>query len=382
MLPALMLWVGMAYTAGAVGDAGVQPVRPNLTQSLPLLHVDQAHRLGATGRGTTVLIIDNFTPNPLDPCHDFIHGAWVEGILRAVAPEAQILRLDVLLELPGTPESPCYVFSTHSLTQALASAVELHLRIGLDVINYSIGQGRFEASCPANSTEGFLIQELARAGVIFVTAAGNQGFVDALGFPSCMPETLSAGAVYDYTSTELELAGICADLPVVDKVTCYSNSASFLDALAPGSWITVSDELSTIGTSAAAPHVAGVVALLRQLDPRLSLHEIRELFRQTGKPVLDTRNGLTFPRVDALAAVEAVLQRPPVPTLAQLVEALDVDLDLRVGDDEILVAIEHWITGLPLPGTNFQIADDAILALIALWITAEPAALSADPDVW
>ena len=347
-----------------------------------MLRVDQAHQLGATGRGTTVLIIDNFTPNPLDPCHDFSHGAWVEGILSAVAPQAHILRLDVPLEIPGTPDSPCFAFSTHTLTQALASALELHRQVGIDVINYSIEQGRFDASCPANGTEGFLIQALVREGVIFVTAAGNQGFWNALGFPSCMPETLSVGAVYDYTSSQLELAGVCADLPVVDKVTCYSNSASFLDALAPGSWIAVSDELSNIGTSAAAPHVAGIVALLRQLEPALSLSDIRALLLQTGKPVLDARNGLTFPRVDALAAVEAVLQRSPVPTLAQLVSALDADGDLRVGDDEIIFAVERWITGHPLPGTDLTVSDDAILALMALWITAEPASLSADPDVW
>ena len=364
----------------AFGATFTEPAKPSLAQSLPLLRVDQAHQLGVTGRGVTVLIIDNFTPNPLDPCHDFIHGAWVERILSAVAPQAHILRLDVPLELPGTPDSPCFAFSTQTLTQALISAVELHRQMGIDVINYSIGQGRFEAGCAADDTEGFLIQELARAGVIFVTAAGNQGFVDALDFPSCMPETLSVGAVYDYTSSELEMAGVCADLPVVDKVTCYSNSASFLDVLAPGSWITVSDELSNIGTSAAAPHVAGIVALLRQLEPDISLSDIRKLLMQTGKPVLDQRNGLTFSRVDALAAVEAVLQRPPVPTLAQLANALDADGDRRLGDDEILVAIERWITGQPLAGTDLTIiTDEAILALIALWITAEPVSLYSGP---
>lgn len=383
----MLLALCVLFVTQAAGPVGLGAWRqlalaPSLAQSLPLIHVGQAHELGATGRGVTVLIIDNFTPNPLDPCHDFVHGQWVEGILSAVAPEARILRLDVPLELPGTSKSPCFAFSTQTLSQALASALELHNQMGIGVINYSIGQGRFTDNCPAGGPEGRLIHELVQAGVIFVAAAGNQAFADALSFPSCMPDALSIGAVYDYADTELELAGICADFPVPDKVACYSNSAPFLDVLAPGSLITVTDALSNIGTSAAAPHVAGVIALLLQLEPSLSLDEVRQLLRQTGKPVLDQRNGLTFPRVDALAAVQAVLALPQARPLERLVRALDADGDGRVGDEEILVAIEHWIAAQPLPGTRLTLSDEAIVALVALWITAEPMALPYSLPVW
>lgn len=146
-----------------------------------------------------------------------------------------------------------------------------------------------------------------------------------------------------------------------------------------GVWLAT--EASTFAEGV-APHVAGVVALLRQLEPALSLSDIRQLLMQTGKPVLDQRNGLSFPRVDALAAVAAVLQRLPDATLAHLVNALDADGDLKVGDEEIMVAVERWITGHPLPGTALTVSDDAILALMTLWIMAQPASLSAGPDVW
>ena len=52
------------------------------------------------------------------------------------------------------------------------------------------------------------------------------------------------------------------------------------------------------GTSMAAPHVAGAWALYKQKFPQSSVTTALRAFEQTGTPVLDSRNGLTKPRIN------------------------------------------------------------------------------------
>lgn len=57
------------------------------------------------------------------------------------------------------------------------------------------------------------------------------------------------------------------------------------------------------GTSAAAPHVAGAVAVLRSAVPAATPDEIVGALRASGKPVRDYRTGLTTPRIDVAKAL-------------------------------------------------------------------------------
>ncbi|WP_129358358.1 S8 family serine peptidase [Rothia uropygioeca] len=100
-----------------------------------------------------------------------------------------------------------------------------------------------------------------------------------------------------------------------DVMTGYSNYGPMLDVLAPGG-TTGADVYSTYntgyespaqanygplnGTSMAAPHVAGVIALMKQRNPNISIEQIRNILVSTGANV----NG--YSRIDARAAVAAV----------------------------------------------------------------------------
>jgi subtilase family serine protease len=74
--------------------------------------------------------------------------------------------------------------------------------------------------------------------------------------------------------------------------------------------------LSVGGTSLAAPHVAGIAALMLSAAPHLKGHVevLEELIRQTAVPKIGDcggdrpNNSFGWGRVDALAAVQAALE--------------------------------------------------------------------------
>ena len=60
------------------------------------------------------------------------------------------------------------------------------------------------------------------------------------------------------------------------------------------------------GTSMAAPHVAGALALMQQVSAgTVTADQAETILKTTGTPVVDARNGLAFPRLDVAAAVAA-----------------------------------------------------------------------------
>ena len=99
---------------------------------------------------------------------------------------------------------------------------------------------------------------------------------------------------------------MCSDaVTAADQVTCFSNSASFLSLLAPGALITAAGA-TYAGTSQAAPHVSGAVAVLRAAYPSESLATTLNRLSTRGVNITDPRNSLVKPRIDLLAALGAV----------------------------------------------------------------------------
>ena len=152
-----------------------------------------------------------------------------------------------------------------------------------DVLSGSFGDSANHAlnSCPTYLDSA--INAVVNAGIPVVFAAGNNGVPNTLNYPACSPLAIAAGA-----STK------------DDQIASFSNRASGT-VLAPGYTITSVQKgggyRQLSGTSQAAPHVSGVIALLLQVAPNLKPAELKSILQMSGTDVEG------FPRVDVKNAL-------------------------------------------------------------------------------
>ena len=196
---------------------------------------------------------------------------------------------------------------TWSSDQILGLERVYELRDTFDIasVNMSIGGDRYydQTTCDAaNSSRKAAIDNLRGAGIATIIASGNDGYIDSIGSPGCISSAISVGSTWDSAGWTNNCDGHTGGTTAVDDVACYSNSASFLDLLAPGSYIESSvpggGYESWHGTSMAAPHVAGCWAILKEQLPGASVAEIETALKNSGTPVTDWRNSIVVPRIN------------------------------------------------------------------------------------
>lgn len=162
--------------------------------------------------------------------------------------------------------------------------------------NLSLGGGAFPSHCDFLVLEKWAIDNLRSRKTATVIAAGNDNEMAAMAAPACVSSAISVGNTRD-------------DDVINSASNGGSNTSSTTDLLAPGTSVLSSVSGTGFGnktgTSMAAPHVAGIWALMKQdLAARgepTTVSAIHERLRNTGKSV--TRAGITIPRVDAIAAL-------------------------------------------------------------------------------
>ena len=284
-----------------------------LLESLPIINQPEAEAAGYTGDGTTVAVIDTGA-NPNAPglqgrvvvAQDFAiddgvsdddgHGTNVSAIVAGVAPDTNIAALDVF-NGDGASEQ--------DILEAVNWAIDNKNTYNIEAINMSLGgDQKFTGSLSDNSSAlGQAIAQAKSVGILSIVASGNNGYTDGISWPAAFDSAVSVGATYDYTGS----SGNNSVQP--DQVTSFSNSAQFLDILAPGSFIDAGgSELQ--GTSMAAPHISRAVAVLSAAFPDESPDEILQRMLNSGEPITDERNGITKPRLNLGAALEVESSRP------------------------------------------------------------------------
>ena len=178
---------------------------------------------------------------------------------------------------------------------------------GVEVVNMSLGGA---VPCAENPAMQEAIDRALSKGVVVVVAAGNDD-ADAGGYtPAGCSGVITVGAV---------------DLH--RRRAYYSNYGAAIEVMAPGGDVRVDDNgdgyvdgvLSTLydeesgdytyvfyqGTSMAAPHVAGVVALMKAKNPDLTPAQVAGILMDTADPIsCDVPDGCGAGLIDARAALE------------------------------------------------------------------------------
>ncbi|HEV7556161.1 MAG TPA: S8 family serine peptidase, partial [Kofleriaceae bacterium] len=329
-LPLMLVHASTSEAAAALFDhdeviAAFEPEAFQMSdaESFPLIDQPAAIAAGHAGAGTSVAILDTGTdytraafgsctaPGVPSSCKvsvamDFAtddhaldangHGTNVAGITLGVAPDTRILALDVF-----AGDSAWNTDIISAINWTIANQATYHIA----ALNMSLGGGSSTTPC-ATDPLAIAVGSARSAGIAPVIAAGNNGFTNALSSPGCAPAAISVGAVYDANVGGLKYASCTDATTAADKITCFSNSASFLTVLAPGAMITAAN-ITMAGTSQASPHVAGAMAILRGTFPDETIDRLVGRLTATGKPIKDARNGVTKPRID----IEAAIVLPP-----------------------------------------------------------------------
>ena len=174
--------------------------------------------------------------------------------------------------------SPCVLAWTSDYMKGLQRVYDLRQTFSIAAANLSLGGGQYNSNCDGNP-EKQIIDTLRAVGIATVIASGNSTFCGSISAPACISSAISVGATTDS-----------------DQVASYSNSASFMSLLAPGSSINSSIPLydgggyqSWNGTSMAAPHVTGAWALMKQNNPAATVAGILNSFTSTGLSLTDSK---------------------------------------------------------------------------------------------
>lgn len=284
--------------AGESQVAGAQAnlLFPLAEQQLPQMNADQyaperlnlpeAHKL-ATGSRVLVAVIDS----GIDASHEDLAGAIVRsfdaaaaatngngggatassgephahgtGMAGAIAARRNVLgvapRVGVLAVRAFDPRAHSGEGTTFSIVKGIDWAAENGARI----INMSFAG-------PADPRLADVLDRAAKRGIVLIAAAGNAGPLSRPLYPAADRNVIAV------TATDME-----------DRLYTGANRGNHIAVAAPGVDVLVPAPDGayqfTTGTSVAAAHVSGVVALLLERNPKLTPADVRRILTRTAK---------------------------------------------------------------------------------------------------
>ena len=252
------------------------------------------------------------------------------------------------------------------------------------ILSHSFGGERYLSATEAendNPSYASAAERLVAAGITIFAASGNEGYCESMAAPAAFSDVISVGSVYDAslgtigfcvelescvaeTESQCSPPWACWDNSTADKVSCYSNSAEFLDLLAPAHDAYTTDIAGSNGyeagdyttdfggTSAACPYAAGAAACLQSAakiltGSYLTPQEIRDALVSTGDNITDSKSLIVTPRVNLQNAINSIqaTETPP--------NASDVTV-LTIPDTAVVVTLNANDDGLPSPPSQLS----------------------------
>lgn len=298
--------VRATYSAQAVGqvepwwlsDYGMKVDEPSKNTICAVLDTgyDKIHAERGDLNGAVIHAKD-FTNSPTGYWDVFGHGSATSGIIGAK---------DNTIGLRGISQAKlcigkCLGDDGGGSDTSVAEAIRWAIGLGVDVINCSLG-----SSVPSPVIAA-AVAEAAKAGILVVCAAGNDG-ASQVSDPADLEQTIAVGAI----DREFNLAP-------------FSNRGKQVQCVAPGVKVMVlfknGGYAEMDGTSFSAPWVSGLLCCaagrFKAVGRKMTVTDVRSLFaancRDLGPPGVDVSFGWGFPEpVKFLAAVDALLLAPPV----------------------------------------------------------------------
>ncbi|WP_133272603.1 S8 family serine peptidase [Hymenobacter radiodurans] len=289
------------------------------------LNADRAHRAGFTGQGIHAVMVDSgwyqhpyfvargyrinpvvLGPGAAAPEHDENgHGTGESANLLAVAPDVAFTMVKM---------------SFVDSAGAFQAAVALNPHI------ISCSWGSDVQTGPLRSDDNVLaaaVADAVRRGIIVVCSGGNGHF----GFPGQHPDVIAAGGVFlqpdgslrasDYASgfaslvfpgrTVPDVSGLVGMQPHGAYIMLPVEPRNQIDTGGAGGVHPARDQTLSYdgwaafsGTSAAAPQLAGICALMKQANSSLTLADARAILQRTA---IDVTLGSSHPRTGGVAGV-------------------------------------------------------------------------------
>jgi hypothetical protein len=283
------------------------------------VNADLAHRGGITGRNVKVVMVDSgwfrhpyFTqrgyrsspvvlgPGSANPNDDESgHGTGESANAFAAAPDIDFTMVKI---------------NFANSTGAFNAAVALNPQI------ISCSWGSSVAGTTLSAANQALAAAIATAvanGIVVIFSAGNGGW----GFPGQHPDVISAGGVFleadgsmrasNYTSgfasnaypgrNVPDVSGLVGDLPKAAYIMLPLQAGDQIDTGNAGGTHPNGDETASndgwaafSGTSAAAPQLAGVAALIKEACPHLTPADIKDILMRTARDVTTGTNHPNF----------------------------------------------------------------------------------------